>query len=201
MVATRWCFGRHGGDGGVEDGEAERELGEGLRRVRGGGDQGGEMACPETVSCADLLAIAARDSVLLSGGPTWPVQVGRRDRTVASWSLATTSLPSPTFGVATLLQKFENVGLSATDMVALSGAHMHHRQGPLLHVRLPPRRRRRSHLPSVPAASLFWIDVVEWDDDDSLVVGPPRCGLASEGLLLSNQALVGEAGEVGVLAN
>nr|XP_034585056.1 peroxidase 40-like isoform X1 [Setaria viridis]XP_034588055.1 peroxidase 40-like isoform X1 [Setaria viridis] len=43
-----------------------------------------ERECPETVSCADLLAIAARDSVVV---------------------------------------KFRNVGLSAKDMVALSGAH------------------------------------------------------------------------------
>ncbi|WOK99962.1 peroxidase 40 [Canna indica] len=82
-----------------------------------------EMACPETVSCADLLAIAARDSVVLSGGPTWRVEVGRRDGTTASRALANTYLPSPTSSVAILVQNFQNVGLSAKDLVALSGAH------------------------------------------------------------------------------
>lgn len=54
----------------------------------------------------------------------------------------------------------------------------HHRQGPLLHVRLPPYRRRRPPLPALPAAALFWV-VVEWDDGDgSLVVGSPRRGHA-----------------------
>ncbi|KAF8769038.1 hypothetical protein HU200_006995 [Digitaria exilis] len=38
-----------------------------------------EAACPNTVSCADVLAIMARDAVVLAKGPTWPVPLGRRD--------------------------------------------------------------------------------------------------------------------------
>ncbi|KAM0859110.1 hypothetical protein ACQ4PT_047400 [Festuca glaucescens] len=82
-----------------------------------------EQACPETVSCADVLAIAARDSVVASGGPSWQVEVGRKDSCTASLQAANSNLPAPTSGVATLVQKFTNVGLSAKDMVALSGAH------------------------------------------------------------------------------
>ncbi|RCV30687.1 hypothetical protein SEVIR_6G125200v4 [Setaria viridis] len=82
-----------------------------------------ERECPETVSCADLLAIAARDSVVVSGGPNWEVEAGRKDGRTASLQGANTNLPAPTSGVATLVQKFRNVGLSAKDMVALSGAH------------------------------------------------------------------------------
>ncbi|KAK1630331.1 hypothetical protein QYE76_004646 [Lolium multiflorum] len=82
-----------------------------------------ELACPETVSCADILAIAARDSVVASGGPSWQVEVGRKDSRTASLQAANSNLPAPTSGVATLVQKFTNVGLSAKDMVALSGAH------------------------------------------------------------------------------
>ncbi|URD99746.1 peroxidase [Musa troglodytarum] len=93
-----------------------------------------EMACPETVSCADVLAIAARDSVVLlakvtislhsvlqSGGPTWQVEVGRRDGVTAILSMATANIPAPTSDVATLVQKFQNLGLSTKDMVVLSG--------------------------------------------------------------------------------
>ncbi|XP_066379235.1 peroxidase 40-like [Miscanthus floridulus] len=82
-----------------------------------------ERECPETVSCADLLAIAARDSVVVSGGPNWEVEVGRKDSRTASLQGANINLPAPTSGVATLVQKFRSIGLSAKDMVALSGAH------------------------------------------------------------------------------
>lgn len=56
-----------------------------------------------------------------SGGPSWQVEVGRKDSRTASLQGANTNLPAPTSGVATLVQKFRNVGLSAKDMVALSG--------------------------------------------------------------------------------
>ncbi|KDP22502.1 hypothetical protein JCGZ_26333 [Jatropha curcas] len=38
-----------------------------------------EKSCPGLVSCADLIAIAARDAVFLSGGGRYEVQTGRRD--------------------------------------------------------------------------------------------------------------------------
>lgn len=150
-----------------------------------------EYVCPQTVSCADILAIAARDSVVLvciinfcgsfllnsliqksrskasfitlglmhhknttisgpkswktsfqfynavvnklrflikhlfqlcqSGGPGWEVQMGRMDSLSASKTAANNNIPSPTSNVATLTSKFQNVGLSLQDMVALSG--------------------------------------------------------------------------------
>ncbi|KAF8387663.1 hypothetical protein HHK36_026317 [Tetracentron sinense] len=82
-----------------------------------------ESMCPETVSCADILATAARDSVVLSGGPGWDVPMGRRDSLSASKTAANNNIPGPNSNVATLVAKFQNVGLSLNDMVALSGAH------------------------------------------------------------------------------
>ncbi|NP_001385757.1 uncharacterized protein LOC123689090 precursor [Zea mays] len=82
-----------------------------------------EALCPRTVSCADILAVAARDSVVALGGPSWTVQLGRRDSTTASLSTANTDLPSPASSLSTLLAAFARKGLSSTDMVALSGAH------------------------------------------------------------------------------
>ncbi|KAK4433858.1 Peroxidase 40 [Sesamum alatum] len=82
-----------------------------------------EYVCPQTVSCADILAVAARDSVVLSGGPGWEVEMGRRDSLSASKTAANNNIPGPNSDVATLLSKFQNVGLSLQDMVALSGAH------------------------------------------------------------------------------
>ncbi|TKY54263.1 Peroxidase 40 [Spatholobus suberectus] len=82
-----------------------------------------ELVCPQTVSCADILATAARDSVLLSGGPIWEVQMGRKDGMTASKDAANNNIPVPNSTVDVLVAKFENVGLTLKDMVALSGAH------------------------------------------------------------------------------
>ncbi|XP_028242348.1 peroxidase 40-like [Glycine soja] len=82
-----------------------------------------ELVCPQTVSCADILATAARDSVLLSGGPIWEVQMGRKDGITASKNAANNNIPGPNSTVDVLVAKFENVGLTLKDMVALSGAH------------------------------------------------------------------------------
>ncbi|XP_031742928.1 peroxidase 40 isoform X1 [Cucumis sativus] len=80
-----------------------------------------ESVCPQTVSCADILALAARDSVGLSGGPFWKVEFGRGDSISASKSAAQNNIPGPNSTVATLVTKFQNLGLSLRDMVALSG--------------------------------------------------------------------------------
>ncbi|CAN6194904.1 unnamed protein product [Urochloa humidicola] len=82
-----------------------------------------EAACNATVSCADILALAARDAVNLLGGPTWTVYLGRRDALTASQSDANANLPGPGSSLATLTTMFGNKGLSARDMTALSGAH------------------------------------------------------------------------------
>ncbi|PKI73604.1 hypothetical protein CRG98_005978 [Punica granatum] len=82
-----------------------------------------EASCPGVVSCADILAIAARDSVLLSGGPTWRVLLGRRDGLMANQTGANNALPSPFDSLGTIISKFAAVGLNVTDVVALSGGH------------------------------------------------------------------------------
>ncbi|KAL2622237.1 hypothetical protein R1flu_002442 [Riccia fluitans] len=82
-----------------------------------------EAICPGIVSCADILTIAARDSVVNAGGPSWDVELGRYDSLTASKSDAVASLPSPLSDLSTITGNFANVGLSETDLVALSGAH------------------------------------------------------------------------------
>uniref|UniRef100_A0A1J3FBI2 Peroxidase n=1 Tax=Noccaea caerulescens TaxID=107243 RepID=A0A1J3FBI2_NOCCA len=81
-----------------------------------------ERVCPRTVSCADVIAIAARDAVTLSGGPYWSVLKGRKDGTI-SRANETINLPAPTFNVSQLIQSFASRGLSVKDMVTLSGGH------------------------------------------------------------------------------
>nr|CAB3455318.1 unnamed protein product [Digitaria exilis] len=82
-----------------------------------------EAICKQTVSCADILAVAARDSVVALGGPSWTVPLGRRDSTTASLSLANSDLPPPFFNLSNLIGAFSNKGFTATEMVTLSGAH------------------------------------------------------------------------------
>ncbi|CAA0831069.1 Peroxidase 64 [Striga hermonthica] len=81
-----------------------------------------EKMCPGVVSCADILALAARDAVTLSGGPTWDVLKGRKDGRISN-ALDTRQLPAPTFNISQLQQNFLQRGLSMDDLVALSGGH------------------------------------------------------------------------------
>ncbi|KAJ6339230.1 hypothetical protein OIU77_007232 [Salix suchowensis] len=64
-----------------------------------------EMACPHTVSCADIIAIAARDVVAMSGGPSWNVLTGRKDGRVSKAN-DTINLPSPSLNAVQLIQSF-----------------------------------------------------------------------------------------------
>ncbi|XP_074592592.1 peroxidase P7-like [Curcuma longa] len=82
-----------------------------------------EAKCNRTVSCADIVALAARDSVAALGGPYWAVYLGRRDARTASRSAAVANLPPPGASLSTLVSSFGAKGLAAGDMIALSGAH------------------------------------------------------------------------------
>ncbi|KAJ4770011.1 Peroxidase [Rhynchospora pubera] len=82
-----------------------------------------EASCNATVSCADIVALAARDGVNLLGGPTWNVPLGRRDAKTASQSAANANLPGPDSSLANLISVFGSKGFTAREMTALSGAH------------------------------------------------------------------------------
>ncbi|URD99173.1 Peroxidase [Musa troglodytarum] len=82
-----------------------------------------EKACPHTVSCADILALAARDSTVLVGGPYWEVPLGRRDSLGASIQGSNNHIPAPNNTLQTIITKFKLKGLDLVDLVALSGSH------------------------------------------------------------------------------
>ncbi|KAH0681483.1 hypothetical protein KY284_022568 [Solanum tuberosum] len=82
-----------------------------------------EQVCPHTVSCADILALAARDSVVLSGGPYWEVPLGRRDSKTANFNKANINIPAPNSTIQNLINLFNKQGLNEQDLVALSGGH------------------------------------------------------------------------------
>ncbi|KAM4083575.1 hypothetical protein ACJW30_08G069100 [Castanea mollissima] len=77
------------------------------------------------VSCADILAVAARDSVQTLGGSSfyYGVLVGRRDARNASWNDANRNLPAPFFNFSQLISNFQAHGLDLKDLVLLSGGH------------------------------------------------------------------------------
>nr|GEU72725.1 peroxidase N1-like [Tanacetum cinerariifolium] len=81
-----------------------------------------ETACPGVVSCADILALAARDSVVQTGGTGWSVPLGRRDGLV-SRAADTANLPAFNDPINVQIRKFSDKGLNSQDLVALSGAH------------------------------------------------------------------------------
>ncbi|KAK8710851.1 hypothetical protein V6N13_146160 [Hibiscus sabdariffa] len=87
-----------------------------------------EKECPHTVSCADIMALAARDST--AGGPSWEVPLGRRDSRGASLSGSNNNIPAPNNTFQTILTKFKLQGLDIVDLVALSGKQIQYPVSP-----------------------------------------------------------------------
>nr|KYP39804.1 Peroxidase 31 [Cajanus cajan] len=82
-----------------------------------------ELACPNTVSCADILSAATRDLLTMLGGPFYPVFLGRRDGRSSLASSVPLHLPTPSMPISEILQIFTSRGFSVEEFVALSGAH------------------------------------------------------------------------------
>ncbi|CAA0824724.1 Peroxidase 68 [Striga hermonthica] len=82
-----------------------------------------EFLCPGVVSCADIIAFAARESVVLTGGPPYKVAGGRKDGIISKSAEAQLILPSPQSDLNTITAAFKNKGLTEHDMIALLGAH------------------------------------------------------------------------------
>jgi peroxidase len=82
-----------------------------------------EMQCPGVVSCADILALASGVLVTMTGGPRFPVPLGRKDSLSSSPTAPEVELPHTNFTVDRLIQMFGAKGFSVQELVALSGAH------------------------------------------------------------------------------
>ncbi|WCJ28589.1 Peroxidase superfamily protein [Euphorbia peplus] len=82
-----------------------------------------EAVCPGVVSCADILALAARDSVVLTSGFTWIVPTGRRDGRISLAEEADANLPRFTESIQSQKDKFAALGLDTKDLVTLVGGH------------------------------------------------------------------------------
>jgi peroxidase len=99
-----------------------------------------EDACPGVVSCADILAFAARDAskILSNGKIDYEVPAGRYDGR-ESFADETDQLPGPGSTVQQLKDSFAAQGLSLTDMVIGHAlGRPHHRRRPLHVLHQPP---------------------------------------------------------------
>ncbi|TVU37591.1 hypothetical protein EJB05_10915, partial [Eragrostis curvula] len=84
-----------------------------------------EQECPKKVSCADIVAFAARDATyFLTGNKTFfNMPAGRYDGNVSFANETLPNLPGPFSDLKDLKDTFAAKGLTVSDMVTLSGAH------------------------------------------------------------------------------
>ncbi|MBA0861744.1 hypothetical protein Goshw_000418 [Gossypium schwendimanii] len=68
-----------------------------------------EKACPSTVSCTDILTLAAREAANIAGASYWMVPLGRRDGQTAN-KTAANELPSPFESLDNIIAKFNAKG-------------------------------------------------------------------------------------------
>ncbi|MQL82593.1 hypothetical protein Taro_015072 [Colocasia esculenta] len=82
-----------------------------------------ERACPSTVSCADIVALSAREGVMMLGGPYIPMKTGRKDSKASYLSAVEASIPNHDADLSTVLSRFQSIGVDPEGTVALLGAH------------------------------------------------------------------------------
>ncbi|KAF9690011.1 hypothetical protein SADUNF_Sadunf01G0151600 [Salix dunnii] len=82
-----------------------------------------EMVCSGVVSCADIVALAAREGVVQAGGPFYPLYTGRRDSVRSFRDLAASELPSPSGDLSETLASFASRGFDERETVSLLGGH------------------------------------------------------------------------------
>ncbi|KAF7851128.1 hypothetical protein BT93_L4440 [Corymbia citriodora subsp. variegata] len=82
-----------------------------------------ESPCPQKVSCADILAFAARDSAYKLESINYAVPTSRQDGLISLKDEPSKNLPLFFFDAQQLEANFASKGLSLDKMVTLSGAH------------------------------------------------------------------------------
>jgi len=83
-----------------------------------------EEKCPQTVSCADLMAFTTNEAMTLAGLPAQRPLGGRRDSLLSLASIVEAdNLPLPTWTMDQMMELFGRKGFNVEEMVVLLGAH------------------------------------------------------------------------------
>ncbi|XP_008239361.1 PREDICTED: peroxidase 21 [Prunus mume] len=82
-----------------------------------------ENECPSTVSCADVVALSARDGIVMLGGPHIEMKTGRRDSKESYAKIVEEFIPNHNDSLSSVLSSFQSVGIDVEGTVALLGAH------------------------------------------------------------------------------
>ncbi|XP_075516141.1 peroxidase 21 [Primulina tabacum] len=82
-----------------------------------------ETQCPLTVSCADIVALSARDGVVLLGGPHVEMKTGRKDSKISYVEETENFVPNHNDTMSLVLSRFQSIGVDTEGTVALLGAH------------------------------------------------------------------------------
>lgn len=81
-----------------------------------------ETECPKQVSCSDIIILAAREAVALTGGPLIAVPLGRKDSlSTPSKHVADSELPPSTADVDSILSLFAGKAMTVEESVAIMG--------------------------------------------------------------------------------
>ena len=82
-----------------------------------------ELACPNIVSCSDILAEATRDLITMTGGPYYAVKLGRKDSLASHSTDVEGHIARANMSISQIIDIFAAKGFTVQEMVALSGAH------------------------------------------------------------------------------
>ncbi|KDO58640.1 hypothetical protein CISIN_1g045164mg [Citrus sinensis] len=82
-----------------------------------------EEECPVTVSCADIVALSAREGIVMLGGPRIEMKTGRRDSKESYFTEVDKLIPNHNDSLSTVLSAFQSTGIDVEGTVALLGAH------------------------------------------------------------------------------
>ncbi|KAJ8436106.1 hypothetical protein Cgig2_017089 [Carnegiea gigantea] len=82
-----------------------------------------ESECPSTVSCADIIALSARDAVELLGGSHIEMKMGRKDSLLSYTATVEDFIPNHNDNISLVISRFQSIAVDIEAMVALLGAH------------------------------------------------------------------------------